>query len=322
MIDLIASEQQVETMIAEGRRIIDEAIAEHEPVQIVAMFSGGDDSVVSSHFAVSQYGAVVLNCNTETGVRPTQEHIEATASRLGWHLLVERAPVVGPPKEFKDGTPFDPGILPCGEWTDGATAYEESVLNWGCPGPSMHGRIYQRLKERPIRAALKPMRTKRGQRILLVSGIRGDESSVRAGYKRHAHRVESMVWVNPFYWRTAADFEVYRQEFGLPRNPAKRIVGISGECCCGAFAHDDKTAEMETIRRVDAARAEYLTSLASKATEVNGFPWNWGEEAPKWWADQNRGQAFLFPIADEQSFRPMCVGCVRRQNPTLIRSAS
>jgi hypothetical protein len=117
----------------------------------------------------------------------------------------------------------------------------------------------------------------------------------------------SRIWVNPFYWNTSVDFEAYRQEFALPRNPVKDHIGISGECLCGAFA---KPAEKEAIRSVDPTMGAYLDSLECRVRD-NGYPWGWGESIPTWWQDMNRGQGFLFAL--DPTFRPMCVGCKLRK---------
>lgn len=314
MIDIFDSEQQVETMIVEGRQIMDAAIALYKPVAIVAAFSGGDDSIVSTHFAAAEYDVVVLNCDTTTGVAPTMEHVARVGRRFHWDLRSVRADVQGPPEKLDDGSPFDPAILPCGRWTDGGSAYEDFTLNFGFPGPGQHGRMYQRLKQRAIRKLQGEMKAggKRTATVLIVSGIRHDESSVRAGYRRDTQREHrsSLVWVNPFYWRTALDFEAYRQEFSLPRNPVKAAIGVSGECNCGAYAGN---AELAAIREVDPCRADYLAALEGRVRSINGFPWGWGQDPPRWYVDAKRGQGFLFDSHAEDDFRPMCVGCVLRR---------
>lgn len=290
--------QQVETMVAEGRKIVADAIAEHRPVAIIAAFSGGDDSIVSTHFAMANVpGCVVFNAHTLVGLTPTRAHIAAVCERFGWPIEIYRAEREGKPKPF-----------PASEWVDGETAYEECVLNFGFAGPAMHARMYQRLKERPLARLMRDLKGgKRRGRILIVSGIRHDESARRAGYNRATMKVpgKGQVWVNPFYFRSAVDFEVYRQEFGLPRNPVKRLCGISGECCCGAFGKP--AVERPAYRQVDPMFADYLDALEARVRER--FPWGWGERPPKWWADRQQGQRFLLDMADGPEFQPMCVGC-------------
>jgi len=323
----LMDDERVEKMIAAGRAIVDAAIAEYKPVAIVAAYSSGDDSIVSTHFGMTTYGAHgcrVFNADTMVGLRPSREHLKAVCERYGWPLEIGQAIAEGPPSQMliprDDGSRkqmkvlFDPAKLPAGRWLDGETAYEEMVLNYGFPGPGMHPIAYRRLKERPIGRMLRQLGCGAGvgkPRVLIVSGIRHDESSRRAGYRcATAEGNFGDVWANPFYWQTAADFEAYRQEFGLPRNPVKRACGISGECCCGAFG--DSIAERVAYRKVDPAFADYLDQLEQRV-KANGFPWGWAERPPRWWMrlkqDQKTGQKSLFDDLEESTFQPMCVGC-------------
>jgi 3'-phosphoadenosine 5'-phosphosulfate sulfotransferase (PAPS reductase)/FAD synthetase len=322
--DIYQEEHRIDDMIAQGLRIVREVTDAYRPVAIVAAYSSGDDSIVSTHFAMEHIpGCFVFNADTLIGLEPSRCHLRSVCERFGWPLEVGRAEVEGPPRRMRrDGRmiSFDPGILLAGRWTDGATAYEEFCLNFGFPGRGkpQHARMYQRLKERPIRRMLRRFgagRSVRRPNVLLISGIRGDESTIRAGYKRAVSEgYFGDVWVNPFYWRSAVDFELYRQEFGLPCNPVKRLCGISGECCCGTFAGGasaDSAAERAAYRVVDAEFEVYLSDLERRVCS-NGFPWGWGQSPPGWWKDQRRGQGLLFDFSDEavQSFQPMCVGCM------------
>lgn len=308
MLDLDGS--VVESMIAEGRKIVLDAVAEHKPPAIVAAFSGGNDSIVSTHFAVTEFQATILHCNTGTGLKKTREHVHACTKRLGGEFAEVFA------DDCRNGMPkgFDESILPSGVWVEGNSAYEDFVLNHGFPGPKQHPRMFQRLKERPLAEFIRKIRRPRSSDgpVMIISGIRSDESAIRAGYKRAVQREPKnpRVWVNPFYWRTAMDFEAYRQEFGLPRNPVKARVGISGECNCGSFATSNP-GELEAIRSVDPDRAEYLDDLSDRVV-ANGFPWRWGEIMPAWFRDFRKGQGFLFDSHTED-FMPMCVGCQARR---------
>lgn len=315
------AEQRVDSMIAEGLRIMEQAADEYRPSQIVAAYSSGDDSIVTTHFTMTNVlEAFVFNADTMIGLSRSREHLAATCQRYCWPLEVIRATPVGAPKSVTINgkrRPFEPALLPSGRWTDGGTAYEEYCLNFGFPGPGMHPRMYQRLKERPIRSLLKrygATRSPQTPKVLIVSGIRHDESAVRAGYRRAtAPGYFGDVWVNPFYFRSKIDFEAYRQEFGLPRNPVKAKCGISGECCCGTFKEDNERAAYEQI---EPSFCRYLSDL-ERRVEANGLPCKWGERPPRSFVaanemvkDAKRGQVFLFDADERLSvFQPMCVGC-------------
>jgi 3'-phosphoadenosine 5'-phosphosulfate sulfotransferase (PAPS reductase)/FAD synthetase len=323
VIDLMDGDR-VEVMVGEGLRIVREAVEQYRPAAIVAAYSGGDDSIVSTHFAVGNLPDVlVFNADTLVGLAPARRHIAQACERFGWPLEVGRAEPEGCPKRrrLKGRTiPFDPSRhLVAGVWREGATAYEESVLNHGFPGRGrpQHARMYQRLKERPIMRLLRRFGASKAKaKLLFISGIRQDESAVRAGYKRAvAEGYFGDVWANPFYWRTAADFEAYRQEFGLPRNPVKPHCGVSGECCCLTFPNDSDGRERDRYAAIDPEFGRYIDDLEAKVKEV--FPWGYGESPPRWWVqrqkDKKVGQASLFDLYPDQpsAFQPMCVGCAR-----------
>ena len=228
-------EQRVESMIAAGRKIVDEALKAYRPVAVFAGWSGGNDSVVSTHFACENYGATAIHCNTMIGMKSSHEHARNVAAKFGWSYSEKIATPTGKPKRHRDGSPFNEANLHTGKWIDGETWYEEWCFNFGMPGPGQHARMYQKLKERSFEAWKREEKKGRPRNacVLIIAGIRHDESSIRAGYKADTHKHKSTVWVNPFYWQSKRDFQCYRDEFGLPENKNSALIGISGECLCG-----------------------------------------------------------------------------------------
>lgn len=299
-------ESPIASMLAKAESVIADVMREFKISDVLAAFSGGDDSIVSTHWCMGRFpDAVVMTADTKIGLEAARKHQETVCGNLQWQREVASPEVSGTPKGW------------IGEWREGATYYEEYCLNFGFPGPDQHRRMYQRLKQRAFRQVRERVgKRDRGTRIMVVSGIRQDESSVRAGYKR-AYREEAserFVWVNPFYYCNAIDFETYRQEFGLPRNPVKRLCGISGECCCGAYA---AIGERQAYRVVESAFADYLDRLELQVRQF--FPWGWDQGPPKWWVERNRGQQFLFEDSFEgQAFMPACVGCNRKSRRATL----
>lgn len=265
---------------------------------VLAAFSGGNDSIVATHWAMNRFpDAIVMTANTEIGLEASRQHQAAVCAKYGWQREVGTPQPEGPPEGW------------VGEWVDAPTSYEEFVLNHGFPGPPQHSRMYQRLKQRAFRVVKRRLGDRPiNSRILVISGIRADESSIRAGYQRAfmEEATECFVWANPFYDCAASDFEVYRQEFGLPRNPVKDRCGISGECCCGAFA---APGERETYRQIEPEFADYLDALERRVMER--FPWRFGTKKPGWVKDAQAGQLFLLDDAFD-GFMPACVGCQRK----------
>jgi len=149
-----------------AKKIIERAVEEHEPRLQFALFSGGGhDSLASTHWAMRNGADAVVHINTGIGIPQTRRFVRDCAVEFGWPLLEYQAR-----KNTKaDGTP-DP------------QRYEELVLEWGFPGPSHHGKMYARLKDRQIQRLMRDFREHRGQRQLLITGLRRDESDRRMAY--------------------------------------------------------------------------------------------------------------------------------------------
>jgi hypothetical protein len=56
------------------------------PIKKYALYSGGDDSLVTTHWAVENYGCEVLHIHTGIGLKVTRQHIRDTAAYYGWKL--------------------------------------------------------------------------------------------------------------------------------------------------------------------------------------------------------------------------------------------
>lgn len=267
--------------------ILRKSITEHDPVKIFACFSGGHDSLVSTHLTMSQADRYdvpfeVLHINTGIGLETTRRFARQTCEDFGWPLLELHA---------KDD---------CGQ------DYEEIVREHGFPGPAMHIRMYNRLKERCIELALRKAKEgySRMRRALFVTGIRAEESQIRAGYNRVESKVKAQIWVNPCYRWTGQDCYDYQQRHDLPTNPVYDVIGMSGECLCGAYAHQ---GELDLVRMVEPETADRIERLNAETTEA-GFPWDWEHPGPpKRWQLEKEGQQSLF--------RPLCAGCGKTDAP-------
>lgn len=304
------AEQRVENMIESAKKIMNAAIEEYRPIVIFAGFSGGNDSIVATHFACTEYGAIAIHANTMIGVEKSRIHARSVAAKFGWSFEERKAMPAGMPPRHADGRPFDQTTLPNGRWVDGGTAYEEYCFNFGMPGPGQHPRMYQRLKERSFDAWKRD--AKIGQHrlstVMFITGIRHDESAIRAGYQRAVQKVGSSIWVAPFYWSNKEDFEFYRQEFGLPRNPVSSVVGISGECLCGTMGSPD---ELELVARVEPETTSYIRSLEAKCESL-GLPCRWATR-PSAKSEKAANDQQLMLFGEEPEFQPACVGCIRRK---------
>ena len=252
--------------------IVAEAMT-HGPVAIRVGFSGGRDSLAVTDWMMENVpGAEPFHCNTGIGIERTREFVRDTCRDRGWPLHEIRA------KED------------CGQ------DYDALVMRHGFPGPDGHGMMYARLKERPIRELVRRAQGKRGDKVMLATGIRHDESVRRMRYSgREVNHVGSQLWVNPIYWWTPYQRDAYIKERGLPINPISADLGMSGECLCGAFAHKGEKA---LVRLVDAATAQRITDLEQRVSDA-GFNWGWEGKPPR--GGHNPAQI--------DAFRPLCVGC-------------
>lgn len=253
---------------------------EFDPVAVYVGFSGGDDSLATTHWMMSNVpGCRPLHINTGIGIERTRQHVREVCAQYGWDLLEVRA------KED------------CGQ------DYDAYVMKWGFPGPPLHQRFYNRLKGRAIEKVVRDEKAKLNRakgwqraKVMIATGIRNDESERRMGYGgREVNFVGGQMWVNPLYWRTKAWFMDYIREHNLPRNPVSELLGMSGECLCGAFAHEGEKA---MIRLACPTTADRLDALEAKVRAA-GHDWGWEDRPPR------------EPKPPEVAtiFRPMCVGC-------------
>lgn len=250
--------------------IIEEAMA-HGPVAVRVGFSGGRDSLAVTHWMMNNVpGCEAFHCNTGIGIERTREYVRETCRAMGWPLHEIRA------KED------------CGQ------DYDELVRKHGFPGPDGHQMMYARLKERPIRELVRRAQGKRGDKVLLATGIRREESTRRMKYAgREVNHLGSQLWANPIYWWSAEQRDAYNREHGLPINPISADLGMSGECLCGAYSH---RGEKALVRCVDPQTADRIDALEQEVLAC-GFTWGWEGRPPK--GGHNPAQSWM----------PLCVGC-------------
>jgi 3'-phosphoadenosine 5'-phosphosulfate sulfotransferase (PAPS reductase)/FAD synthetase len=287
--------------LQKGETALRDAIREYEPNQVFAAFSGGTDSLVAAHalheMRLGCAGAPVkaLHINTGTGMKRTREYVRSICDRMDWDLVEEKATSNG--HRYED-----------------LVRGEQKGVPGGFPGPPLHPLYYRYLKERQIEQVHRDYKGERGGKIMLVTGIRADESRVRAGYENGwvSHH-NGVVWVNMIYDVTASQKQTYIDMFDLETNPVSDVFGMSGECLCGCFDENggrltelkaccSRFGEMETYRRIKGLQEE-----------VSGrYPWAWDERKPEWAERAEEGQLALqgLPGAEENNrLARMCVGC-------------
>jgi 3'-phosphoadenosine 5'-phosphosulfate sulfotransferase (PAPS reductase)/FAD synthetase len=258
--------------------ILDESIATYKPIYAVALFSGGYDSLVTTHVAMShlerEYPDLprfVTHINTGIGIEETRMFVREICKQYAWTL-----------KEYM--TPYN---------------YDDLVAQYGFPGPAMHRLMYIKLKERPLMQMIREHKTEKHDRILLITGARKQESERRMGHVVPFRREGSRVWVSPLLEWSKSDILDYKALCTLPSNEVVDLTHKSGECLCGAFAHTGELQEIETFYPAVGCRLRALQERVQAA----GFPWGWEEEPPRYYLEMKCGQLCL------PGFSALCSSC-------------
>lgn len=250
-------ERRVSLLMEESNLILDYAIQlmitdEGKQVAgIVGLFSGGNDSTVLCHLMRDRL-THLAHANTTIGIEQTRQFVRDTAAAWGKPLL-----------EFKPPRLSD--------------HYSSLVLERGFPGPAQHFKMYQRLKERPLRQVRRSLVTDRSQRVVFVAGRRRTESARRANVPA-MEREGSVVFASPMVNWTKLDLNTYRLMHQVPINEVTDLIHMSGECLCGAFAH---AGELDEIAEWFPEVAAEIGRLEEAIAERQDIPeerrrWGWG----------------------------------------------
>jgi 3'-phosphoadenosine 5'-phosphosulfate sulfotransferase (PAPS reductase)/FAD synthetase len=273
--------KRMHLLLEEAHNLLDEGIRtmiteENRKVAgICVLYSGGNDSTCLAHMFKNRVDYAV-HANTTIGIEQTRQFVRDTCSDWGLPLLEYMPP-------------------------EGST-YRDLVLEHGFPGPGMHWKMYQRLKERGLRQAQRHIvKRPRQERVVFLAGRRRTESARRASVPE-MNRVGSVVWVSPLVNWTKTDLNTYRDWAGdVPRNEVSDLIHMSGECLCGAFAHKDEFAEIEVFFpdvALHIRKLEEEVAAAGRHTEKL-CKWGWGATAK---------------ISESDLFSgPLCSSCEYRQ---------
>lgn len=265
---------------ARVRHLIDQAHEIHETAAALAegknitahvlLFSGGNDSTVLGHL-FKDTATHAAHANTGIGIEATRQFVRDTCADWGLPLIEKHPPVT----------------------------YRELVVERGFPGPAMHYKMYQRLKERCLEQVRRDLVSNgRRQRVLFIAGRRRAESARRKDIPLY-ERNNSVIWASPIAMWTKFDMNTYRLMMGdVPVNMASDKVGMSGECLCGAFA---KPGELDMIGEHYPEARKQIEDLEREVRAA-------GHQEP--YCNWGHGQG-------EPSYRsgPMCTSCTINTDP-------
>lgn len=283
-------EQAAADAIMSASNNLDAAIKKYNPIAVVGLMSGGDDSLPACYIAsLHENFSGILHVNTGIGIEATRTHVRKLCSDRGWKLWEYKAEENVNAK----GEP-DPQI------------YEEIVMKYGFPGPSMHGMMYSMLKERQLRRFERDMgangRAKEKKRIMYISGARIKESQRRMGNAKLITVEPRRVWLNIILQWDKAMCAAARDHANLPQNPVANQLGMSGECLCGAFA---KPGELDRVRACDPQTANRIQALEARARTA-GYNWGWDESPRKNTINRDQFELLSTPSIDQQ----LCRNCI------------
>jgi len=279
------------TRAQDPERVVALARAEHEPVAVWCLFSGGNDSTVLAHRCREHYQGLAW-IDTGTAVPGVAEFVAEYAEWIGMPLRVlhagdaYRQMVMGDlvwwarfiaAHDREPGLSIEAFIARDGRRFGRASGGELGQVPHGFPGPGAHGRAYNRLKERQIMALLRESKVghPRSARVLFLSGIRRAESRRRS--KREAiSRLpgKAAVFASPLIDWSNEEMRSYRRDHEIPESPAAALLHRSGECNCGAFASADGEREM-----LKALYPEWFAGIEALEAEARaaGVRWcRWG----------------------------------------------
>lgn len=241
----------------------------HKQAGLLLLFSGGNDSTTVAHM-FRDVATHAGHANTTVGIEATRQFVRDTCKSWGLPLL-ERTP----PRERDQYR----ALVLSKEYDD------KGRPMGGFPGPSLHWKMYQRLKLRAIEQMQRELVDGRGTkyRLVAIAGRRRDESRRRATIPE-SERKGSLVWVSPMVHWTKLDLNTYRlraQREGdpVPVNDVTRLVHMSGECLCGSYAHPGERAELEHWFAPDLANIAELEATL-RTPEYDFIPewrktWGW-----------------------------------------------
>jgi 3'-phosphoadenosine 5'-phosphosulfate sulfotransferase (PAPS reductase)/FAD synthetase len=179
-----------------------------------ALFSGGNDSLVTTHWLMekSDYSVdKVVYLDTGIGLQENIDFVSSVCEEFDWPYEIVQTPV----------------------------SYEEKVKEHGFPGPQGHTYMYIWLKARAL-AKLNRQDEYYGTRCGLYSGVRKHESRRRMGHVTEKKEGSTFNWYAPLFDKRDEWMDEYREEHDLPENPSYQKIHRSGDCFCGAYATRDE----------------------------------------------------------------------------------
>jgi len=241
-------------------------------IKHIALFSGGKDSLVSTHYAFEHFPVdFVVYLDTNSGLPENLDYVRYTCDKHNWPLQIHKSPM----------------------------DLKSFVKKYGFPGPSIHSWAYRYFKERQLEAI-----SREYSQVIYYSGVRSAESERRSrNVKGKYKKASSWAWVSPIHDFTKHDCSRYIQDEDLDINPLYETIGRSGDCYCGAYAH--RNTELAELKEYHPEHYSFLVEMERQA-ESYDLPkerksWGWGGLSKK------ELRALMASNDDEQMM--LCANC-------------
>lgn len=272
------------TDLSEPQRILTTAIEQWNPVALVSLFSGGYDSMITTHVLhrLDTHGLPiqVWAIDTQLAADGWHEYVRSVSDRFGWDFQI-----YDNKKGFKQ--------------------FVRSVTEKGCPRTrKMHTYVFQKLKERGIDAIHVMNKTQRSDKTLFVSGIRRAESTERQNADE-VHRItkSNKLFCAPIVHWSNEQCDWYRIEYELPDNPFYDTVRGSGDCQCNWGNFITYRMLQKHSPQLAAGNVALIDQISK---EYHGYGWDGTPAGQQEFLEDFEGEC-------ELSSPFLCEGCSRRK---------
>jgi len=242
----------------------------------IALFSGGHDSLVSTHKVMEQMGGdAVVHIDTQTGLEENKEFVQDVCETYDWtlHILTPEKTLAEFGKEY------------------------------GFPKAGSHGWIYAYLKQHPLDKFVTRLDT---NMPVFYTGVRKHESERRmrtVTTEREKSSHGRWYWDSPIADFTDDEVETYMETHDLPRSPVVENIGRSGECFCGAYS--DRFSELEVLREEYEYHYEWLMDVEEEVQKEMGT-----DESHCYWGSSGLSSDQLQRVIEEnEKNMVMCEDC-------------
>jgi len=288
----------IEEKLEQSREIVEKVMRKYEPYAIVAMVSGGKDSLCA-YMVGRELGVPVTHIMhgvTGTGVLETTQFVRKFAAAEDVIYLE----------------------------ADAESSYEDYVRRKGFFGIGVqaHGFSYRILKHQPFfKVISSSIRQRKWYRnVMLLNGARIAESVNRAKNMTVPFRDDGgNIWTNIIHYWTRQERDEYLESRGAAINPVTTVLCRSGECLCGTMQN---AAIREEVAFYFPEWGGWIDKLEQEVKSV--FGWGWGELNPiaaqrKIEREERRKvgrREYRRRVDDDdsgstnRSYQPMCVDCL------------